>query len=115
MQIEAILKQNGLISFIIHPDYIAERPQQKLYSELLDHLSQQINVNYLWPARPGDINEWWRQRRSMQLVRTTSGLAIEGEGCDRARIGYASMSGGQVRYRCGKSLVEARRSGELVV
>jgi len=114
-QIDAILKQNGLISFIVHPDYVAETPQQKIYSELLDHLAQQIHVHRLWAARPGDINEWWRQRMNMQLVRTTSDWAIEGEGSDRARIAYASMSGGGVRYRCGKSKVEARSCGELVV
>lgn len=114
-QIEAILKQNGLISFIVHPDYVIETPQQETYSELLDYLAQQINAHGLWAARPGDINEWWRQRRCMQLVRTASGWAIEGEGSDRARIAYASMSGGEVSYRWDKSTVEARRCDELLV
>lgn len=114
-QIQTILKQNGLISFIVHPDYITEPPQQKTYSELLDHLAQQINVRHLWAARPGDINEWWRQRRSMQLVRTTSGWTIEGEGSDRARVAYASIIGGEVRYRRHRSRVEDGRCGELVV
>lgn len=114
-QIKTILKQNGLISFIVHPDYIAGAREQKAYSELLDHLAQQKSTHDLWAARPGDINQWWRQRSNMRLVRTISGWTIEGRGSERARVAYASIVDGEVRYRCDKSSVEGEACGELVV
>ena len=38
-QIELILQKNGLVSFIVHPDYIIEQETRSVYKNLLSHLS----------------------------------------------------------------------------
>ena len=37
-QIEVILRHHGLISFIVHPDYITRPTECEQYKELLEHI-----------------------------------------------------------------------------
>ena len=50
-----------------------------------------------------EVNDWWRDRRRMTLVRNGSTWCIEGPGSDRARIAYASLDGDSVVYRVAES------------
>jgi hypothetical protein len=97
-QIDLILKRNGLVSFIIHPDYIIEKRARNVYTELLRHLAKLREEQKLWIALPGEVNRWWRHRDQMELVPSGSGWKIEGPGCDRARIAYASLKGDRLVY-----------------
>jgi len=54
---------------------------------------------------PGEVNDWWRDRRRMTLVRNGSTWCIEGPGSDRARIAYASLDGDSVTYRVAEPSV----------
>ena len=98
-QIDLILRRNGLISFIIHPDYVIEKKAREVYVALLQYLSQLREEGKLWIAKPGEVARWWRQRQEMGLTRDNQTLKIQGSGRDRARVASACLNGNSVRYR----------------
>ena len=112
-QLETILSQNGLISFIVHPDYIVGAREQKIYAALLDYLARQRCVHSLWAARPGEINDWWRQRQHMRLVRNDSGWIVEGEGSERAHVAYATVIDEEVQYQLEPAGLKAASAGNV--
>jgi hypothetical protein len=97
-QIELILEQNGLISFIVHPDYLLDQRAREVYSSLLARLADLRQQSKMWIALPRELNDWWRSRNQMRLVRAGSSWQIEGAGGDRARMAFARLENGRVRY-----------------
>jgi hypothetical protein len=97
-QINLIQDGYGLISFITHPDYLAERRASTTYRALLAYLARLRSEVNLWTALPGEVNEWWRARSRMRLVQRNGAWQIEGPGKERARIAYASLDGNGVRF-----------------
>ncbi len=97
-QIDIISQAHGLISCIVHPDYVIEQRAQRTYTELLAYLARFAGDHDLWLALPGDVNRWWRERSQMRIVQTGSRLEIEGEGKERARIAYAHSDGQLLAY-----------------
>jgi hypothetical protein len=97
-QIGLILKQHGLISFIVHPDYIIGAREQATYRCLLAELSKLRSEKNVWIARPNDVNRWWRARAAMKLVRSGGQWSVEGPGRERARVAFASIAGNDIRY-----------------
>ena len=97
-QIDLILKRNGLISFIIHPDYMIEKRARTVYAELLQYLARLREENNLWIALPGDVNRWWRNRSQMRLVSAGDTWKMEGPDCDRARLAYVTADGDRLAY-----------------
>jgi glycosyltransferase involved in cell wall biosynthesis len=97
-QINLILNRNGLISFISHPDYLVERRARKVYESLLDHLRQVTDRENLWAALPGDVDRWWRARNQMKLVSRGSDWEIEGPQKERARLAYAIINEGRLKF-----------------
>jgi hypothetical protein len=95
---DQVLRRNGLISFIVHPDYVIEQRARKVYLNLLDYLSHLIADEGLWTALPRDVNRWWRNRSQMDLVRDGDRWRIEGPDDDRARVAYATLQGDRVIY-----------------
>ncbi len=95
-QIELIKENHGLVSFIVHPDYITDSRGQKTYETLLAHLYSLREETGLWIPTPGNINRWWRQRAQMKLVEVDGDWQIEGEGSERARIAYATEKNGRL-------------------
>jgi hypothetical protein len=107
-QIDLIREQNGLISFIVHPDYIMGNRETRVYQELLAHLAELRTRENVWVAAPGEIDRWWRQRSKMKLVSDGDGWRIEGAGCERARVAYASEKDGRLAFT-----MEPSPTGEL--
>jgi hypothetical protein len=107
-QIEIVSAHNGLISFIIHPDYIIHPRERKLYCELLEHLSRRRDERDIWFALPGEINQWWRDRNEMQLNKHGDHWKITGRGSDRARLAFATLSDGKLEYKLAR-VTEARK------
>lgn len=101
-QIELICSHHGLISFIVHPDYLVNGSERRMYFELLQHISNLRVERPIWVALPNDVNTWWRRRAQMQLVKTPAGWEVKGEGSERARIAYAQLDDGRLSYRIGK-------------
>ena len=97
-EIDLILEQNGLISFIVHPDYIMKERENRIYQQLLAHLDSLRASKNLWVAAPGDIDRWWRQRLKMELVSDGDGWRVEGAGSERARVAYASEKDGKLVF-----------------
>lgn len=97
-QARLIMARHGLMSFIIHPDYITHNPPQELYRALLDYLNQLRSHHAVWIALPGEVNRWWRDRQQMALVADGAGWHIEGPGSDRARLAYARIDRDRLVY-----------------
>ena len=47
-QIDLVMEQHGLVSFIIHPDYITKSREWNVYKSLLAHLAQLRDETKLW-------------------------------------------------------------------
>ncbi|HWZ81701.1 MAG TPA: hypothetical protein VNW47_03705 [Terriglobales bacterium] len=97
-QIDLIMEKHGLISMIVHPDYIITRRERETYEVLLKHLVRIRDEKGVWITTPNEVNRWWRQRAEMDLVKSGDGWRIEGEGKERARIAYAREERGQLTF-----------------
>jgi len=97
-QIQAIRQHHGLVSFIIHPDYVQEAKGHDTYRALLAHLGDLQTAGDIWFARPSEVNAWWRNRSEMNVVRRGNRWVIDGPGSERARIAYASLDGNRLVY-----------------
>jgi hypothetical protein len=97
-QISLIQAKHGLISFIIHPDYVIESRARKTFEGLLDHLHAMISRENIWLTLPREIDRWWRARSRMTLVPKSSGWAIEGPERERARVAFAVLDGDRLVY-----------------
>jgi hypothetical protein len=106
-QIDTIRKRHGLISILVHPDYIKNERAQEIYRELLSHLAEIRDHENVWMAKPGEVNDWWRIRNALTLVRDGDDWRITGPGCERARIAYARLENGGIRYELAPSKCEA--------
>ncbi len=95
-QIELIMEKHGLISFIVHPDYIQKSRERTVYEELLGYLTLLRQEKSVWMTTPGEVNRWWRQRAEMRLVQNSRGWQVEGPGKERARLAYASEKEGHL-------------------
>lgn len=97
-QIDLIKQKNGLISFIVHPDYLKGEREIGLYRSLLSHLCRLRAESTLWIALPGEVDQWWRARNEMKLVCDSGKWRIEGEDRERARIAYATLANDRITY-----------------
>jgi hypothetical protein len=101
-QINAIVARNGLVSFIIHPDYAIEEKAKRVYRGLLALLHEVGQKQKLWFALPGEIDRWWRARHSMRIVGEDGNWRIVGEGSERATLAFAHIVGDRLKYDVGK-------------
>lgn len=97
-QISLILNRHGVMNFVIHPDYIRMENEQRVYRNLLGRLAQLRETAGVWTPLPGKLNEWWRQRSLMKLVKKNGNWEVVGEGKERARIAYARLKNDKVVY-----------------
>ena len=97
-QTDALLKKNGLLSFIVHPDYVLRDDTLSVYKRLLGHLQGLCEKNSIWCALPLEINAWWRARNKMSVVKDGASWRIVGEGSDRAVLAYAKNVDGKIVY-----------------
>jgi hypothetical protein len=102
-QTELILAKNGLVSFIVHPDYLLEPELKALYVQLLQYLRSVREKENLWFARPSDIACWWKTRSQMTVQREGDTWRIVGEGSDRAVLAFAQVENGRLVYKLGAS------------
>jgi hypothetical protein len=102
-QIQLIQQCHGLISIICHPDYVQESRAQQTYTALLAHLARLRTDSGLWIALPSEINDWWRLRNRLELVRENGCWRIEGPGSERARIAYAHLTQDGVHFQFQKN------------
>ena len=97
-QISLIQEKHGLISFIIHPDYIIAKTARRVYADLLQYLSELRSTGGTWIALPREVAAWWRLRNELRLVREGGSWHIEGQGNERARVAYAVLAGDNLTF-----------------
>jgi hypothetical protein len=102
-QISLIREKHGLLSFIIHPDYIIDKPARAVYTELLRFLSDLRKNERTWVALPGDVAAWWRMRSAMTLTNVRGSWRIEGKGSERAKIAYALLVNNELVYELDRA------------
>jgi hypothetical protein len=93
-----IVAKNGLLSFIIHPDYLIERRALSIYESLLTFLCELGRRQRMWFALPGEIDRWWRARHQMRVVWRDGDWRIEGEGAERAKLAFARRVDDRLEY-----------------
>ena len=98
MQTRMILEKHGLVSFIVHSDYVVNGEMRSLYRDLLAYLVDLQAREDLWFAVPKDIGQWWRLRNKMTLVKEGESWKIRGEGSDQAVLAYATSVSGKLEY-----------------
>ncbi|HTT17810.1 MAG TPA: hypothetical protein VMG82_02630 [Candidatus Sulfotelmatobacter sp.] len=108
-QIDLILKKSGLMSFIVHPDYVINDGVSDLYRKLLGYLRDLRESTNLWFTLPVQLDAWWRQRSKMRLVPNGKDWRIEGEGAERAVIAYAKKVDGNLVYELEPALTHSSR------
>jgi hypothetical protein len=99
-QIDLIMEKHGLISVIVHPDYVRDSRERAVYEALLAHLAELRKQKGIWITTPGEVDRWWRQRAETRLVKDELGWRIEGAGSERARVAFASQKDGRICYTC---------------
>jgi len=97
-EISLIREKYGLLSFIIHPDYVIAETRQRVYRDLLRRLAELRAQGETWIALPGEVAAWWRLRSKLNLVQNHGSWTIEGEGQERATVAYAVVENGKLRY-----------------
>lgn len=97
-QIARIMEKHGLASFIVHPDYVMEPRARDTYISLLAYLADLRSEGKIWVALPREVNQWWRARSQMKLVRQGNNWVIEGPEKDKARVAYAVLDGDRLAY-----------------
>lgn len=102
-QIDLILRKNGLLSFLVHPDYVMERATLPVYKCLLDYLRELREKRLVWCALPTDIDSWWRARSKMFVVKDGDSWRIEGDHDKRAVLAYANNVDGKLVYELAKT------------
>jgi len=98
-QIDLILKKNGMLSFIVHPDYVMEPDTLPVYKALLCYLRELQEKSTIWCALPSEINDWWRTRSKMSVVKDGSSWRIVGGGAERAVLAFAKNVEGKLVYQ----------------
>jgi len=102
-QTDRVLDRHGLLSFIIHPDYVNETWSSAIYEQLLGDLARLRHDRNVWLALPRDIDAWWRARRQMSLSKQHGKWSSVGPGAERARVAFAFVAEGRLRYRIESS------------
>jgi len=97
-QIALVTKAHGLLTFIVHPDYVSERRAMNAYIRLLHRLAVLRRDENAWIAPPREVNRWWRQRSEMKLVCENGRWRITGPAQTRARIAYATVKDDRIEY-----------------
>jgi hypothetical protein len=106
------MEKHGLMSFIVHPDYIMEKRALETYKTLLGYLWDLRNDEKVWIALPEEVNRWWRERCESKVVLRDGEWRIEGPAQERARIAYASVKDGELVYTIPPAPLTGLASGD---
>jgi len=97
-QSRRIRDKHGLLSVIVHPDYIQTHEEVRVYRDLLAHFAELRSAGQTWIALPREVASWWRKRSELTLVRRGKSWSIDGEGKEHATLAFAVLDGDSLRY-----------------
>ena len=109
-QIGLVTEKHGLVSFNVHPDYLISNDCREVYRQLLEHLLDVRADQGAWFALPGEVDQWWRNRRQMRIVTAGGRLQVAGPSSERAVVAYARLENGRVIYELPGREREVTRS-----
>jgi hypothetical protein len=98
LQTAGVINKHGLLSFIVHPDYLLDERAIGTYRNLLTFLADSQVTSGLWMSTPNQVNQWWRQRSLMTLASHNGRWRVEGPGSERAVVAFARLVGDQLVY-----------------
>jgi hypothetical protein len=105
-QIELIRENHGLVSVLVHPDYVMEERAQNTYKDLLKYLSDLREWDHMWSPLPKEVAFWWKQRSEMKLVCEQGAWRVEGPGSERASVAYAHVAEQGVIYSLQNEMIK---------
>ena len=85
-----IMEQNGMVSIIVHPDYMIDANNLARYETFLIWLKEHSSGT--WFALPREVAAWWKSRNKQELVHGETGWQVIGPGSESARIAKISLS-----------------------
>lgn len=97
-QIREIVARHGLVSLIIHPDYVIDKRAQETYRALLTFLNVLRSEGKLSIVLPSEAANWWKNRSLMTLHMNQGSWSVAGPEYHKARVGYAYCADGDVKY-----------------
>jgi hypothetical protein len=97
-ELDCIAASNGLASFIVHPDYVIDRRERRVYEDLLQYLSELCGRAKVWQPLPREVARWWRERSRMRLEHSCGSWKVTGPGSERARVAFAQIEDGRLTY-----------------
>lgn len=109
-QIGLVAEKHGLVSFNVHPDYLISDSCREVYRQLLEYLVEVRADQWAWLALPGEVDQWWRRRREMRVVRDGDRLRVAGPSSERAVVAYACLENGRIMYEVPGRKQEMTRS-----
>jgi hypothetical protein len=110
VQMDLILEKNGLMGFIVHPDYIIEQDTREVYEGLLQHIQRRRQEEGIWCARPAEVDTWWRERQKMTLEKAGNTWRIKGKGAERAKLAFARLTDDRLVYELAGAPVSLVRA-----
>src|SRR5258708_5293905 len=102
-QVDLILGKNGLMNFIVHPDYVIEHNTLSVYEGLLEYLRELRQKTRIWSALPTEVDSWWRARSKMSVVREGNSWRIEGDDTARPVLAFAKNVDGKLVYELAQA------------
>lgn len=97
-QLDLIGKRHGMATFNVHPDYVIEPKARSTYVQLLQYIAGLRSEGKIWLALPREVNEWWRHRAQMRVVRHCGEWKIEGPHSELAQLAFARRRGHELEY-----------------
>jgi peptidoglycan/xylan/chitin deacetylase (PgdA/CDA1 family) len=97
---EWIARKGGLVTVLVHPDYVLTEERLERYDELLSFLGA---LEGGWHALPRDVASWWRRRADLEArQRRGESLDMDALRAANASVVWASEEDGQIRISDGR-------------
>jgi peptidoglycan/xylan/chitin deacetylase (PgdA/CDA1 family) len=95
-----IARHGGLVTVLVHPDYMLDDERLRRYEELLELLAA---LEDGWHALPRDVARWWRLRHELQTALARHGELDEAAlSAAHARIEWLQEREGPITMERGK-------------
>jgi peptidoglycan/xylan/chitin deacetylase (PgdA/CDA1 family) len=95
-----IARHGGLVTVLVHPDYMLSEDRLRRYEELLEFLGA---LEGGWHALPRDVARWWRRRAALDgELRTGQSLDEAALARADARVAWAREDRGRIVMETGR-------------
>jgi peptidoglycan/xylan/chitin deacetylase (PgdA/CDA1 family) len=97
-----IARHGGLVTVLVHPDYMLGDARLRRYDELLAFLR---GLDGGWHALPRDVARWWRRRAALDAaLRAGETLGADALAAAGAGVAWAREDAGEIVLETGRSV-----------